>query len=609
MCGIAGIVAPDALHYRARVSRMLDTIAHRGPDGRGIHTFANCGLGHVRLSIIDLETGAQPMLNGEHIGVTFNGEIYGYKPLREAYRYPYRTTSDTELLLAMYQAHGADMCRHLPGMFAFAVWDETQRTLLCGRDRFGEKPLYFATGEGGEFVFASEIRAILATGLVRPRLNRAQVVHYLQNQYVNPYHTIYSNVHTLPPGHRLVVRDGNVTVERYWSLPQPVGAIGIEDAANEFNRLLGQSIEHQLVADVPVGAFLSGGKDSTTIVALASGYTPQLHTYAFGVEGMVSELPFARDVAQRYGTSHTELQPPRLDIADCLQEMTRAFDEPFADSSNIPTYLISQLARKHAKVVLTGDGGDELFGGYGGWYQPLSDWPQSPPRRNPALEILYRGILAVVAIASRVMPGLSPDPIRTRLLHSRYNSLEEAYQREKYAFSRRQIASMLRFAPQYHSLEPIGHQTNTIDDAIRADIINYLPGDILTKIDRASMAHGLELRAPFLDVDFATFCISLPSRLKVTQSAEKIILKAACADLWPDTVKARMKHGFGGPVASWIDKQSVVALEKRLIQPDNERLCDIVSPAWLRYHRRLNPYQRWILLTLALWLDTHDYET
>jgi asparagine synthase (glutamine-hydrolysing) len=308
----------------------------------------------------------------QNLAITFNGEIYGYREIKAKLKeYEFHTTSDTEVILALYQLHGKDLLRHLPGMFAFALWDEREQSLFAARDRFGEKPFYYAWGPNGEFLFASEIKSLLATDLLKARLDHSALTHYLQRLYVHPHQTIYSNIFVLPPAHSLVLKNGQLRVERYWELPPTKEPISEAEAVAEFRRLLERAVDRQLVADVPVGTFLSGGLDSSSVVAAASQTHSGLRTFAFGFPDATNELPYAREIAELYRTKHTELEDKHLDLVALLKEMGRVYDEPFADSSNIPMYLISRAARPHVKVVLTGDGGDELLAGYDYWYRSL----------------------------------------------------------------------------------------------------------------------------------------------------------------------------------------------------------------------------------------------
>ncbi|HUO07625.1 MAG TPA: asparagine synthase (glutamine-hydrolyzing) [Phycisphaerae bacterium] len=580
MCGIAGIVVQHAPHFQPHLQRMVHALQHRGPDAHASLTFDDALLGHARLSIVDLAGGSQPMHSAldPNVAVTFNGEIYGYQQLRSQFHdYPFRTTSDTEVLLAMYHRHREPIAQRaahdgLPGMFAFALWDQNTRTLFAARDRFGEKPFYFATfeheGTRG-LLFASELKALLASGLIRPQLNPDALSHFLQYLYVHPHQTIYQNISTLPPGHRLQFHDGELLIERYWQLP-PTQDIHIHAAVEQFRHLMKQAVQRQLVADVPVGAFLSGGLDSATVVALAAELTKNgsgLQTFAFrfaaggtnaawGGEPGLDETPYAHAVAQMHGTTHHVLADDDAQLGPLLQEMADIYDEPFADSSNIPTYMISRLARRHMKVVITGDGGDELLAGYD-WYRPLIDGRNVPERRLKAAQYF------------------SDDTLRKFGLHP----------------------SRMPKAIDRHS--------NSVDDAMRMDLLDYMPGDILVKIDRASMAHGLELRAPFLDVDLASFLISLPARLKVDDAESKIILRRAFSDLWPASVKNRSKQGFGAPVAGWLQRPDVAALAAPRLHDPHHPLFQLIPFDACRIAVERRNFQAWALLVLALWLERH----
>jgi asparagine synthase (glutamine-hydrolysing) len=570
MCGIAGIVGAKAGLMRDRVERMVATLRHRGPDASGVLPFENAVLGHARLSIVDLSGGAQPLesaaRDGGRIAVTFNGEIYGYRELRGGLHhagYPFRTSGDTEVILALYARDGARLAEHLPGMFAFGLWDDGAQELFLARDRFGEKPLYWARYEqdgARGIVFASEIKAILASGLVRAGLDRDALAHYLQHLDVHPAQSIYENFHTLPPGHSMTYAAGEVRVRRYWDLPETRDDITAAEAAEELRHLFRQAVARQLVADVPVGAFLSGGLDSSTVVALAAALKPGLETFAFrfrGAVGEADEVEYAASVARMHGTRHRVLEDSDADIAGLLREMARVYDEPFADSSNIATFLISRLARQHLKVVLTGDGGDELLAGYP-WYRELA---------GP-----FQGSVGAA-----------------RLRQNQYFS----------------DATLAKFGLAPPRLKQPIERSNTVDDALRMDLRDYMPGDILVKIDRAAMSHGLELRAPFLDVDLASFLIALPPRLKIDGRTDKLLLRQAFADLWPERVQKRGKQGFGAPVAEWLARPPVQDLVRT-------RLCDPRHPLFsllpfdvTRIAVERQNFQAWSLLTLALWLEEH----
>lgn len=607
MCGIAGIVAAPPGADRSNLQPMLAAMEHRGPDASGSHYFAGCALGHTRLSIIDLATGAQPMLSASgRTAVTFNGEIYGFQEIKARLAdYPFRTSCDTEVLLALYDRYGERMMPHLPGMFAFAIWDDKTEALFCARDRFGEKPFYFAFGRNGEFLFASEIKALLASDLFTPVLSRAAVQEYVKYLCVGPYRTIYENVHVLPPAHTLRYRQGQISIERYWEMPATRQDIDLPEAAEELQARLSTAVSKQLVADVPVGAFLSGGLDSSTIVAEAARCSPQLKTFSFAFEGSHNEAHFAQEVAQMYGTDHTELTAEGFDLAELLIEMQRVYDEPFADSSNVPTYLLCREARRHTKVVLTGDGGDELLGGYD-WYRPLAAMEgmrgDAPLRRNAA-----RLLLKLAEVAQ----------------HSSRFSLDQWYRglRFRKAYPTplaAHAASMAWFGPAELRRLGLGENAEeretatclrdrgSLNDAMRFDIHYYMAADILAKIDRASMASSLELRAPFLDVDLAEFCISLPSRLKLHGGVDKLVLRQAYGERWPATIRKRSKQGFGSPVSRWLAQEPLRSMASARLNDCTHKLFEIVSFQESRRFAREMGYKAWILLVLALWLEEHD---
>jgi len=591
--------------YRRALERMSQALLHRGPDAHGYHFFDRCALGHTRLSIVDLSSGQQPMLshNGK-LGITFNGEIYGYKKIRsDLGDYPYQTQSDTEVILALYEKHGAELLSHLPGMFSFALWDEDKQELVCARDRFGEKPFYYAVGDHGEFVFASEIKSIIASGLIQPVLSRPALQHYLQHLYVHPHSCIYENIHVLPPAHKLRFCSGNIEVKRYWQLPRMDTSVTMDDAVEQVQHLLRQAIDRQLVADVPVAAFLSGGLDSTTIVALARECSPGLRTISFGFDDALNELPFAREVSNRYQTDHVELVDNQADIAQLLLKMNQVYDEPFGDSSNIPTYLISQRAREHAKVVLTGDGGDELFAGYSQWYRALYFMQQE--NDTSAIRLCLLNMVGTCMAKANLSSAERWHKKRDGLLNRRvYKSITRMHAAQNEYLSDSSLSAM-GWALQENPVA--GHQswaeTDTVDDALRMDLEDYMPGDILVKIDRASMAHGLELRAPFLDVDLASFCISLPSSLKINAKDDKRVMRQAFSSLWPESVRRRKKQGFGAPVNRWLALPGVQNIKEEYLNNRASRLFQLLSFEKTRELVKQDNYTTWILLVLALWLD------
>jgi asparagine synthase (glutamine-hydrolysing) len=604
MCGIAGIVSNGAVEtYKATLGRMTDSIRHRGPDGAGEHSFGNCMLGHRRLAIVDLETGAQPLLSPDRkVGITFNGEIYGYRELRrELADYPFATQSDTEVILALYLRHGADAVRRLPGMFAFAIWDDRSNTLLCARDRFGEKPFYYAIGRNREFVFASELKAILASKLVDAKIDPRSVARFLQRQCVSPEHSIYANVHVLPPGHLLSLERGALVTRRYWDLPVTENKVEPAVAVEHIQELLQRAVRRQLIADVPVGAFLSGGLDSTTICFEAGTIVPGLHTFSFDFEGDHSEVEFARAAARRYGTQHTELSAPLGDIADHVVRLCDVFDEPFADSSSIPTWLLAREARRHVKVALTGDAGDELFGGYL-WYQSLI-WMQQSGRLGPVRWLIARVVNRALAFA-----GVSGADTRERRVMGqsfarRFPSQLAAHRHQLRCFTDAQMRNMgIQMDPSEYDMVNVSNPSGTLNDALNLDVVDYMPANNLTRTDRCSMAHGLELRAPFLDVDLANYCISLPHSLKATTTEDKIALRRTYSNHWPPEIRTRRKQGFGAPIDRWLQTSSMQMLLKEYLGTPSAAVyqhLDFIGTQ--RLLRSATPAEKWVLLQLGVW--------
>jgi asparagine synthase (glutamine-hydrolysing) len=602
MCGISLIAGPAAERAGA-IERMVGTLVHRGPDAQASLRVIPCALGHTRLSIIDLDSGAQPMSDATgRYSITFNGEIYNYAEIRAeliAHGQAFRTKSDTEVVLAACMRWGAAALDRFRGMFAFAIWDAAERSVFAARDLFGEKPLYYATTADGGLIVASELKAIVAAGTVPDDLDLSAVDAYLAFGYVPPAMCIYRAVRPLPPAHFMVWRDGRATLQQYWSPALDTRGVGLREAGETLRELLQQAVTRQMVADVPVGAFLSGGLDSTSIVALMQGVSPRpVKTFAVGFGEVINELPYARAVASRYGTEHHEIDLGAPAVAPLLETMARVFDEPFADSSAIPTYLIAGFARQHVKVVLSGDGGDEMFGGYG-WYQLLA---MSEAVSGSRLEwMLLRAISRALRERARglyrrsVAVGLSarwPD----MWLRAAMNQVYLSASRRRALWAER-AGGMTPFDVAAGAAAP--PDVKGLNRAFHFDLTTYLPGDILVKVDRAAMAHGLETRAPFLDRDVAEYALSLPPRLKVDADRTKIVLREACERYWPDSVRARGKHGFGAPYRQWLAQPAVRALVDRVFRRGGplQALLPGIPPA------PAISYETWTLLTLGLWLE------
>lgn len=600
MCGFAAIVGP---HVRAdAVASMVAALRHRGPDAQGITELEGCTLGHARLSIIDIAGGAQPMADETgRYWISFNGEIFNFRELRrdlETRGCHFRTRSDTEVILKGYRVFGDALPEKLNGQFAFAIWDTQSRRLFAARDRMGEKPCYFAWGASGHLILASEIKAILASGLLRPRLDPDALNAYLGLLYVPPDRSIFSEIQPLRPGHHITWSEaGGLREERYWQPRYDVGRIDPREAVLETRRLLTQAVRRQSVADVPLGAFLSGGLDSSTIVALLSdAATAPVKTFSAGFGSLIDELPYARAVAEKYNTEHHEVQVG-FEVGPMLERMAEVYDEPFADSSNIPTYLIAEFARKHVTVVLSGDGGDELFGGYE-WYLRLFE--KHDDVSSPEVAVRWAAMIVARGLArARLLP-----PARRDVAIASWN---RAVPRNPDVWARHVGSVLLPPATGKRAdLERYRPGTDVagLDRAVDFDVRCYLPGDILVKVDRASMAHGLESRAPFLDVDLVEFVLGLPAQLRFADGIGKTLLSDAFADRWPQSVRGRKKQGFGAPVAAWLERPDVRALVDRISRKGSALralLPHVVDKAAM-----LGPHERWAVLSLGLWLERRE---
>ncbi len=612
MCGIAAIVSSQTEIPNGAIEAMTHCLAYRGPDGHGDVTFPQCHLGHRRLSIIDLATGAQPMTDdAERYWITYNGEIYNYRELRielQQRGWAFHTQSDTEVIIRAYQEYGESAPQHLNGQFAFVIWDNVERRLFAARDRMGEKPLYWARSAQGHWVFASEIKGLLASGLIEPQLDLSAVDAYLALLYVPPNQSIYSNVHTLPPGHTLTWQAGQLCTTRYW---QPAYSqtrhVHLPEVIEHLRVLIAQAVRRQMVADVPVGAFLSGGLDSSTIVALMTQHTSRpVMTFAVGFGNLINELPYARAVAETYQTAHHEIQMD-IPVGALLDRMADIYDEPFADSSNIPTYLVAEFARRYVKVALSGDGGDELFGGYD-WYRPLL----VKPLTNPLTWHYRQGRAALWHALNQI--GLPVHAQREAAVYDyavarnqrRYTDVWDQHlafasdlKRDRRAWWQADRSSTTE-ALVRHTYYP-DSRLHGLDRATDFDVRCYLPGDILVKVDRAALAHGLESRAPFLDVDLVEFVLNLPAPVRFHGGQLKYLLHAACGDLWPPPVRQRPKQGFGAPVERWVQLMDVQQHWQRVCAA-NSPLVHLL-PGLPVIQTTLKPQQVWTLLCLGLWLE------
>ncbi|SDL86117.1 asparagine synthase (glutamine-hydrolyzing) [Chryseobacterium taihuense] len=595
MCGIAGIISPNATKYNAEIQQMTDAIAYRGPDSAHHELFENAALGHRRLSIIDLsETGKQPMLsNTGNECIVLNGEIYGYIEIKELYSdYPYRGSSDTEIILAMYQKKEERLIYELPGMFAFAIWDERKQQLFCARDRFGEKPFYYAIGNNNEFIFASEIKSIIASGLIQPEIDQQQIAYYLKNGYIHPHKTIYRNIFNLKPAHTLTLKEGKISVKPYWKIPTQNSLLSLDDSIEKFKYLLDNAIKKQLVADVPVGSFLSGGLDSSTIVAVASQYKKKIRTLVYGYEnGDLNEMPYAKAIADKYQTDHHILFDKKQKISQTLCEVYSYMDEPLMDSSLLPTHLIFKEASKNLKVVLSGDVGDELFGGYT-FYKYNIDLSQKG---------YYSNYLSKMFLFANKFKNIGSE----RQHRAQYNDIIDFHQnkvRNYFSYSEiKELGIDEQIPEQDFSFQPSKIDFN---DLMRIDLEKYVPGNMLLKGDRTSMYNSVEVRIPFLDIDFAEFCIQLPWQYKVNKNEDKIILRKAYASAWTEEIINRGKNGFAASVTEWFKEKELQELSNSLLKNPESYIFKYLH--FTEVQKKLNfTLQHWSIVILAIWFENN----
>jgi asparagine synthase (glutamine-hydrolysing) len=557
MCGIIGIVAaPGAPPPVEAVGRAMNAaITHRGPDDEGLYCDAQAMLGMRRLSIIDLAGGHQPVHNEDStVQAVFNGEIYNFRELRaelEARGHRFYTHSDTEVIVHGYEEWGDGVLPRLDGMFAFALWDTRKRSLLVARDRFGEKPLFYDT-RGNRLAFASELKSLLAVPGFVGEIDPDAVRAYVCFGYVPTPGSIFRGVRKLPPGHFLRYVDGKTTLERYYTLSLgPKHNKSEADAEEELAHLLDDAVKSRLVSDVPFGAFLSGGLDSSVVVALMSRHLSQpVRTFSIGFrEAAYNELSDARRVAQHLGTEHHELvvEP---DAVSLLQDLVWYLDEPFADSSAVPTYLVSKLARQHVKMVLTGDAGDEAFAGYDRYLRFLELERVGPLKPAAA---------AASDLVGRLVPGSRGYRLR-RIAERLRLPFPDSYL-SGVALTRADVADALlgpatrgQGQSHYGSLASVVRDADgldALDRCVAIDFGSYLPDDILVKLDRMAMANSLEGRAPFLDPKVVEFAVRLPPGQRVQGGRGKHLLRRAAARWLPADVLKKPKQGFAIPLGDW----------------------------------------------------------
>jgi asparagine synthase (glutamine-hydrolysing) len=628
MCGLSGFVSLDRRPADpAIVRRMTATLRHRGPDDEGYYVDGPVALGHRRLNIIDLATGHQPVANESGtVHAMLNGEIYNYRSLTATLRergHRFATSSDTEVIVHAWEEFGEDCLAHFNGMFAFVLWDAERQTLFAARDRMGEKPFYYAERPGC-FVFGSELRALLAHPEIGAGLDLQGLTRYLTNGYLPDPHTILEGVFKLPPGHSLTVTAGKTRLTRYWDIP--FTAPGAEKprsaeawAASLWDSLC-TSVRHRLVSDVPVGIFLSGGIDSSAVTAAAVAVEPgrRFQTFSIGFEeASYSEERFARAVAERLGTEHHQFTFTSADAAGVLARLGTLLDEPLADPAFLPTVHLARHVRTSVTVALGGDGGDELLCGYPTALAltPVRAMNRLPARAHAAAARLVDALPASTAYGSPSFllkqffrGAVHPPDIATQIM---MGGLTPPEQREL-------VTPVVREAAA--SFDPYADITDVMVNAPGGDAISrlvyhhsklYLAGQTLVKKDRATMAHGVEARAPFLDPDFVALTCAMPSSLKLHGFTTKYILKRALRGRLPDAILSRRKQGFGVPLAQWFRGPLRPLLEETL-HPERLRKIGLLAPdgvgRLIAEHmsgRRDHRKTLWSLLAFELWREAY----
>lgn len=625
MCGICGLVYEDRNRpvARERLAGMAHTLRFRGPDAEGFYLGPGVGLGHRRLSVIDLSRGGQPMTDPSgQVTICYNGEIYNFLELREeleAAGVTFQTTSDTEVLLHGYLRWGLDVLPRAAGMFAFAIWDARTEMLVLARDRLGVKPLYWAELPDGGLVFGSELSAVTASGELPCRLNPRAVARYTAVGYVVGDEAILEGVHRLPPATVLTWKRGaGPVLRRYWDLAavwseRPRDTRDLAEVEKEFGVLLRTAVRQRLISDVPLGAFLSGGVDSSTITALMLRERQRVETFSIGfTEASYSELPYASQTAQALGSTHFD-EVVHGDDPELLLEIAGRLDEPFADTSIVPTYVLCRMARKRVTVALSGDGGDELLAGYvthvaNALHRRVRQLPRPLVRTvRWAVNLLPDSRRKVNALfkAKQFLAGAELDACDA---HAQWRTLAGPDRVRSLLNPDVPLNGFSPFEPyrqaygEVPTLEPL-------DRFLYVDYRTWLPDDILVKADRASMNHGLEVRSPFLDHRLVEFCAGLPAELKLRGRTGKFLLKHFARELLPDAVLRRRKAGFNAPVSHWLAGPwrdvAADAFSRKKVQDAGALDADAVGRLFDEHvaGRRDHGYLLFTLLMLSLWLE------
>lgn len=581
MCGIIAIVGKTQIKTPPNIDAMLASLSKRGPDDHGTLSFPFCTLGQTRLSIVDLALGHQPMPdNKRDMAITFNGEIYNYRELKKEFEskgYIFSSNSDTEVILKAYQEYGDECPKYLDGMFAFAIWDNEKQSLFMARDRFGKKPLYYTFDGENNLLVASEIKALFASEKIKGILNPEAIDNYLALMYVPPHKTIYKNIFTLEPAEYATYHNNTLIKKKYWKLKYDPLELSYTEAKEEVRRLLTKAVENRMIADVEIGSFLSGGVDSTLVTSIAQSFSEKpIKTFAVGYQDHINELPFALEASKKIGSEHYTLQA-KDDMAEELHKVMAYFDEPHADSSDFPQRLVSKLAASKVKVALSGDGADELFFGYG-WYTRHRNLSYRAHFFEKVFLNPFQGYIRNISIFNK-------------------NERKKLWGKNKSC-----VNDFVRTDIKESNLDPIT-KINLFD------LTTYLPGQLLTKVDRMGMMNSLEVRSPFLDHHLAEFAFNLPH---TSWKTGKTILKDLLGEIMPPDFVNRRKQGFGAPVKIWLREPAFKKLVRETFLTHDAEVYQFLNKNEVRaiinkFYEKNNDsyfYKIWVLLCLELWLDS-----
>jgi len=617
MCGICG-----KLHFEINkpvlqdeIHKMTRLIRHRGPDDSGYYLKKSIGLGFRRLSIIDLDAGHQPLSNEDGtVWIVFNGEIYNHLKLRRnllAKGHLFKTNSDTEVIVHLYEEYGIDCVKYLRGMFAFAIWDERQRKLFCARDRFGIKPFFYFLNKD-QFVFGSEIKSILSVTSDYSDLSLPMLDQYLTYGYSSEEGTIYQNIKKLKPAHTLEIgHNGRPKISRYWDIQyQPDYDKSEEEWRSLLENKLSETVKSHLMSDVPLGAFLSGGIDSSTVVALMAKHssTP-VKTFSIGFkEAEFNELKYAREIAKKYNTEHHEqiVEPESVTL---LPKLVDSYDEPFADTSAIPTFLVSKFAREFVTVVLSGDGGDELFGGYNK-YQKMVRLRNFNILPHAVGKYFWGGLHHAIPNSMKGK-GLTYYLSKPKDSIPAYQAIWQMEERKK--LFKKEAWQILKNSPAEFNRALCftdSQESDFLFNMQKMDMQRYMVDDILTKVDRVSMQNSLEVRVPLLDHEFAELTATIPSSLKLKGGIKKYILKKTMKDHLPPSIISHKKQGFGVPLKHWFKEDLKEYVNDRLVHT-NSPLYDYLDKSYVQkiitgHDRGMRDFNLkiWSLIFLDQWLNS-----